>query len=89
VQASVYIVVLGGDTIRLPLVGFVPDHPPPAVHEVALVEDQLACDTWPEVILVGFAENATVGGETLPPPGAAGAPPAPASTRFTFDTTIY
>jgi hypothetical protein len=82
--------VLGGDTIRVPLVAFVPVQPPPAVHEVALVEDQLAIETWPEVMLVGFAESATVG-ETLPPPvpGETGTPPAPASKTFTFATTIY
>jgi len=54
--------VLGGDTARLPLVAFVPVQPPPAVHEVALVEDQVAIEIWPEVMLVGLAENATVGG---------------------------
>jgi len=32
------------------------------VHEVALVEDQVAIEIWPEVMLVGLAENATVGG---------------------------
>ena len=54
--------MLGGETARVPLVAFVPVQPPPAVHEVALVEDQLAIETWPEVMLVGLAENATVGG---------------------------
>jgi hypothetical protein len=55
-------VVLGGDTARVPLVALVPVQPPPAVHEVALVEDQVAIEIWPEVMLVGVAENATVGG---------------------------
>jgi hypothetical protein len=32
------------------------------VHEVALVEDQVTIETLPEVMLVGLAENATVGG---------------------------
>ena len=53
--------VLGGATARMPLVAFVPDQPPPAVHDVALVEDQVAIELWPEVMLVGFAESATAG----------------------------
>ena len=53
--------MLGGDTARVPLVAFVPVQPPPAVHEVALVEDQVAIEMLPEVMLVGLAENATVG----------------------------
>jgi len=32
------------------------------VHEVALVEDQTNIASLPEVMLVGFAENLTVGG---------------------------
>ena len=54
--------MLVGDTAREPLVAFVPAQPPPAVHEVALVEDQVAIEIWPEAMLVGLAENATVGG---------------------------
>ena len=63
--------VLFGDTARVPLVAFVPVQPPPAVHEVALVADHLTVEILPEVMLVGLAENATVGGATppeLPPP---------------------
>jgi hypothetical protein len=40
------------------------------VHEVALAEDQVAIELWPEVMLVGLAESATVGcddeGVTVP-----------------------
>ena len=54
--------MLVGDTARVPLMAFVPVQPPAAVHEVALVEDQVAVEIWPEVMLVGLAENATVGG---------------------------
>jgi hypothetical protein len=53
--------VVFGDTPRVPLVAFVPVQPPPAVHAVALVEDQVAIEIWPELMLVGLAENATVG----------------------------
>ena len=82
--------MLGGDTARVPLVAFVPVQPPPAVHEVALVEDQVAIEMLPEVMLVGLAESATVGTVTSPPPlFDPGMPPAPASITFTFSTTIY
>ena len=54
--------MLVGDTVRVPLVAFVPVQPPEAVHEVALVEDQVTIETLPEVMLAGLAENATVGG---------------------------
>ena len=53
--------MLVGDTARVPLVAFVPVQPPPAVHEVALVEDQVTIEILPELMLVGFADNATVG----------------------------
>jgi hypothetical protein len=45
----------------VPLGAFAPVQPPPAVHEVALVEDQFMVDTLPDAMLVGLAENATVG----------------------------
>jgi len=92
-------VVLGGDTARVPLVAFVPVQPPPAVHEVALVEDQVAIEMLPEVMLVGLAENATVGVAVAPPelppdelppagyalfdPGNTGTPPG------TFTSTMF
>jgi hypothetical protein len=94
--------VLVGDTARVPLVAFVPVQPPAAVHEVALVEDQVTVEILPEVMLVGLAENATVGGAvafppTEPPaagyalfdPGKTGTPPGTStSTMFTFDTSV-
>jgi hypothetical protein len=54
--------VLVGDTVRVPLVAFVPLHPPEAVHEVALVEDQVTVEILPDVMLVGLAEIVTLGG---------------------------
>jgi hypothetical protein len=54
--------VLVGDTARVPLVAFVPAQLPEAVHDVALVEDQVTIETLPAVMLVGLAEIATVGG---------------------------
>ena len=53
--------MLVGDTARVPLVAFVPVQPPPALHEVALVADQVTLEILPELMLVGLAENATVG----------------------------
>jgi hypothetical protein len=53
--------VLVGDAARVPLVGFVPLHPPEAVHEVALVEDQVTVEILPDVMLAGLAEIVTVG----------------------------
>ena len=53
--------MLVGDAARVPLVAFVPLHPPEAVHEVALVEDQVTVEILLDVMLVGLAEIATVG----------------------------
>ena len=53
--------VFGGDTTKVPVGDFAPVQPPAAMHEVALVEDQFMVDTLPDAMLVGFAENATVG----------------------------
>jgi hypothetical protein len=53
--------VLVGDATKVPLVVFVPLHPPEAVHAVALVEDQVTVEILPDAMLVGLAEIATVG----------------------------
>ena len=53
--------MLVGDAARVPLVGFVPLQPPEAVHEVALVEDQVTVEILPDVMLGGLAEIVTVG----------------------------
>jgi hypothetical protein len=54
-----------GFTARNPLFPFVPDQPPPAVHEVALVDDQDTIELLPTVIVAGLAVNFTVGGDDL------------------------
>ena len=59
--------MLVGDATRVPLVAFVPLHPPEAVHEVALVDDQVTVETLPDAMLVGLAKSVTVGGGILPP----------------------
>ena len=47
--------------LALPLVTFVPDHPPEAVQLVAFVEDQLSVEDPPLLMLVGFTLRLTVG----------------------------
>jgi hypothetical protein len=44
-----------------PLVVLVPDQPPEAVHDVALVEDQLRVEAAPLAMVLGLALKATVG----------------------------
>ena len=75
--------VLVGDTASVPLVAFVPVQPPAAVHEVALVEDQVTVEMLPEVMPVGLAENATVGSALAPPDP--DADPDPAAGYALFD----
>jgi len=70
--------VLVGDTARVPLVAFIPVQPPPAVQKAALVEDQVTVAILPEVMLVGLAENATVG---PPPPNSKASTAGEASTK--------
>ena len=53
--------LFGGDTTRVPLGALAPVQPPAAVQEFASVEDQFMVDILPDAMLVGFAENATVG----------------------------
>jgi hypothetical protein len=55
------VVVVVGDTPNVPLVPSVPVQPPLAVHEVALVLDQVSVELAPAVIVVGFAVSITVG----------------------------
>jgi hypothetical protein len=50
----------------LPEVALVPDQPPEAEQEVALVEDQLSVEAAPLTTDVGFAVNDTVGGGVAP-----------------------
>ena len=92
--------MLVGDTARVPLVAFVPVQPPEAAHEVALVDDQVTTEILPEVMLVGLAENVTVGGGVSPPglppagyalfdPGKTGTPPGTStSTILTLEVAI-
>ena len=59
--------MLVGDAARVPLVAFVPLHPPEAMHDNASVEDQVTVEILPDVMLVGLAEIVTGGGGMLPP----------------------
>lgn len=47
-------------TLADPEVAFPVENPLP-VQDVALVDDQVRVEDWPEVIGVGFAESAAVG----------------------------
>jgi hypothetical protein len=63
VHVSVYfVVVLRAEVATEPLIGFVPLQPPEAVHDVALVEDQVSVDLAPLAIVLGFAVRVTAGG---------------------------
>ena len=63
VQLSVYTVLeLMAPVVWEPLMATAPDHPPDAVQEVALVEDQLKVELPPADTLAGFALREAVGG---------------------------
>ncbi len=47
--------------VCVPDVALLPDHPPLAVQEVELVDDQVKVDEFPVVTPVGLADNVTVG----------------------------
>jgi len=60
-QVMPYDVVAAGVTFCVPATGMLPLHPPVAVHDVALVADQLSADDEPAVIEAGVAEIDAVG----------------------------
>ncbi|MGO8858672.1 MAG: hypothetical protein ACLQO1_23685 [Steroidobacteraceae bacterium] len=55
--------MLVGATVSVPLVASVPVQPPDAVHDVALVLDQVKVELSPVVIVAGVAFNVTVGAD--------------------------
>jgi hypothetical protein len=66
-----------------PLTGSLPDHAPEALHEVALVEDQLSVAALPLVSVLGLAPSVSVGvGEvTVTVADCAALPPVPVQVR--------
>jgi hypothetical protein len=63
VQVSVYVEVeVRAPVLTLPLSGWLPLHVPEAVHEVALLDDQVKLELPPLDTLVGLALTDTVGG---------------------------
>jgi hypothetical protein len=46
----------------VPASDLVPDHPPEAEHDIALVEDQISVAPLPLCTVLGVADSATVGG---------------------------
>ena len=70
---------LVGDTTSVPLVGSAPVQLPLAVHEVALLLDQVNVDVLPELIVEGLAVMETaVPGRTVTVALAGVEPPVPA-----------
>ena len=45
----------------VPLVAWLPDHPPEAAHEVALLDDHVRVELLPLAIVLGLALRVTVG----------------------------
>jgi len=58
---NVYVVVAVGDKLELPLSALAPLQPLLAVQESAFVLFQVKVDEPPEVMVVWFADNVTVG----------------------------
>ena len=56
------VVVARAEVVVEPLIGSEPLHPPEAVHDVALVEDQVSVDLAPLATVLGFAVRVTAGG---------------------------
>jgi len=62
VQVSVYVAFAVRAPVDWePLVAWLPDQPPEAVHEVAFVVDQLKVELLPLAMVLGLADKATVG----------------------------
>jgi hypothetical protein len=65
----------------VPLVAFVPLHPPVAVHDVALVELQVSVEAVPPVTAVGLAASPAVGIILIVAVAAVLVPPGPVQVR--------
>lgn len=61
VQVKVYVVVAAGLTVCEPEVDLLPDQPPEAIQDAALVEDQVRVTDWSEVTEVGAAVRVRMG----------------------------
>jgi hypothetical protein len=80
VQAKVYLVAaVRGAVLCEPLIASVPLQPPEAVHEVALLDDQLSVDDAPLATVLGVAVRVTDGAGVVTETVAdcAALPPAP------------
>ena len=83
-QLNVKMLVLVNGTLdSLPEVPLLPDQPPEAVQEAALVEDQVSVEAAPLATAVGFAASDTVGiaGTTVTDADALAVPPDPVQER--------
>jgi hypothetical protein len=74
----------------VPLVALLPDQPPEAAHDVALLEDQVSVDVPPLTMLVGFPLIETVGAEeeTETVADCAVEPPAPVQVSVNLCVTL-
>jgi hypothetical protein len=61
------LVAFNAPVFALPETDFAPLHPPDAVHDVALVEDQVNVLLPPGLTVVGEADNVTTGAGVVPP----------------------
>ena len=78
-------VALTAPVLCEPLEATAPDHPPDAVHEVALVEDQVKVELPPVDTLAGFALKETVGAaDTVTVADCDAVPPAPVQLKMNF-----
>jgi hypothetical protein len=78
------LVSLNGPTLWLPAVGLLPNHAPPALHEVALVVDQVNVEEPLALTVVGLAVRVMVGrvgGATLTVTERVALPPAPVQVK--------
>lgn len=60
------LVLVKATVVSVPVRVLLPDQPPDAVHELALVLDHVSKDVLPLITLVGLAVKDTVGAGTLP-----------------------
>jgi len=79
------LVWVSGPVLSLPESGLLPAQAPPALQEVASLDDQLRVEALPELTVVGLAANETVGnggGLTATVTDCPASPPAPLQVRI-------
>ena len=86
VQVNVNVLVwVRGPVLWLPESGLLPDQAPPALQEVASLDDHVRVEALPELTVVGLATNETVGngaGSTVTVTDWPALPPAPVQVKI-------